>query len=105
MDAIREQAYRRYKKERGIGYVEAYLNEAAPGSEEAAAFLAEIKKSHCARPRKLGIGFLIFGRMFCFGSCVITLLIGHGGPAMYYTLYGFTIACIALMGTGYNLGF
>lgn len=107
MDAIKEHAYSIYKKERSISYVEEYLNESAPGSEEAAAFLAEIKKSHYARLRKLGVGFLMFGGMLCFGSCVITLLVGHGGPAMYYTLYGFTIAgaFIALMGTGYILGF
>ncbi len=94
-----------YKKERSISYVEAYLHETAPDSEEAAAFLAEIKKPHYARLRKLGIGFLIFGGMFCFGSCLITLLIGHGGTTMYYTLYGITIAFISLMGTGYILGF
>ncbi len=107
MDTIKEHAYSIYKKERSIRYVEAYLNEAAPESEEATVFLGEIKKSHYARLRKLGMGFLLFGGFLCFGSCVITLLVGHGGPAMYYTLYGLTIAgaSIAFMGAAYILGF
>lgn len=107
MDAIKEHAFSIYKKERSIRYVESYLKEAAPESEEAAVFLGEIKKSHYARLRKLGMGFLLFGGVLCFGSCVVTLLIGHCGPALYYTLYGSTIAgaCLALMGTGYVLGF
>lgn len=104
---IAQRAYDVYRKERRFEAVQEYLESAGLAPDTAQHILSELKRTHYARQRRLGMGFLSTGAILCMTSMGITMAVGHEGTYVIYTLYGMTItgALIAFMGLGYFLGF
>ena len=104
---ISQRAYDIYRKERRFEAVEEFLESAGLTPETASSVLGELKRTHYARQRRLGMGFLTTGAILCITSMGITMAVGHEGTYVIYTLYGMTItgALIAFLGLGYFLGF
>jgi hypothetical protein len=104
---ISQRAYDIYRKERRFEAVEEFLESAGLTPETASSVLGELKRTHYARQRRLGMGFLTTGAILCMTSMGITMAVGHEGTYVIYTLYGMTItgALIAFLGLGYFLGF
>ena len=104
---ISQRAYDIYRKERRFEAVQDFLESAGLNTETAQTILSELKRTHYARQRRLGMGFLTTGAILCMTSMGITMAVGHEGTYVIYSLYGMTIAgaLIAFLGLGYFLGF